>query len=422
MVLVDEPVPGRRGHRYRFSETIRQYAEEKLLEAGEAEELRRRHRDWYLDLAERARPATEGPDQKNWLDRLDDEHDNLRAALAWCAAKPDGSEALLRLAGQLGRFWEYRGHGREGIAWLDLALARAASTPSADRARVLDWRGWLPHSEMRWEQNLPILEESVAIARIAGDRRVLSMSLRHLSNVVAVLGDHPRGRRLAEEALEVSRAEGYKREIGMSHCFLANILAAAGNHGAAEALFLEGLAIGRGSGDLVTAVQALAGLSGIYRRRGDFARARTVLDEYLSIVRRLDVRSEIRTALRSLGNLARTEGNPGQAARWYRRSLQALVLAPMRGESIIVLRCYAAVLAELGNYHQAARLFGTVVDIDDSFVRNYPRTDPAYAFEADLAATREALGEAAFAAEWARGKAMTLEEAVDFALAEPIPG
>jgi len=117
MVLVEEPHEHEpRVVRYRFLETIRQFAEEKLVEAEEAEVVRTRHRDWYLRLAEQALEAMEGADQKRWWDRLDLEHDNIRVALAWSAADPHGSQALLRLTGLLGRFWQERGYASEGLS------------------------------------------------------------------------------------------------------------------------------------------------------------------------------------------------------------------------------------------------------------------------------------------------------------------
>src|SRR5207245_636606 len=108
--------------RYRFLETIRQYSEEKLLEAGEAEPVRNRHRDWFLQLAERAKPELTGPEQVLWLDRLESERDNLRAALEWAIERGPANLAL-RLAGSLWRFWFARDYLAEGREWLMRALA-----------------------------------------------------------------------------------------------------------------------------------------------------------------------------------------------------------------------------------------------------------------------------------------------------------
>jgi non-specific serine/threonine protein kinase len=121
--------------RYRLLETIRQYAREKLFESGETDALRRRHRDWFLALAERAEVEWRGPKQKEWFDRLESEHDNLRAALEWSKRDPEGAEAGLRLGAALWRFWEVRNYVREGRQQLAELLALPEATqPTAARA------------------------------------------------------------------------------------------------------------------------------------------------------------------------------------------------------------------------------------------------------------------------------------------------
>jgi predicted ATPase len=145
MVLVEQPARAEPGTvRYSCQETIRQFAEEHLLASGEAAAVRARHRDWYLGLAEQGRDGMQGSDPKRWLHRLDLEHDNLLAALSWSKADSGGANKLLRLAGSLGLYWQARGLlVREGIGWLETALARSDASPSADRALALDWLGQL---------------------------------------------------------------------------------------------------------------------------------------------------------------------------------------------------------------------------------------------------------------------------------------
>ncbi len=108
--------------RYRILETIRQYASERLLEAGEGEQLRNRHLDFFLRWAERVEPELRGPQQLEWLDQLEAENDNLRAALEWSLTQAEDGEASLRLAGALPVFWYQRGYINEGLAWLEKVL------------------------------------------------------------------------------------------------------------------------------------------------------------------------------------------------------------------------------------------------------------------------------------------------------------
>lgn len=129
--------------RYRFLETIRQYSWEKLVESKEAAAVRTRHRDWYLALAERAESELHGPQQGVWLERLESEHDNLRAALRWSKTEEGGAEAWLRLAGALHWFWNIRGHASEGRDWLEGALSTKRDTSASVRARALCGAGIL---------------------------------------------------------------------------------------------------------------------------------------------------------------------------------------------------------------------------------------------------------------------------------------
>ena len=135
--LVDNSLVERAPHgRYGLLETVRQYSWERLQETGEAEAVCRRHRDWYLDLAERADPRLRGPEQVTWLERLEAEHDNLRAALTYSMTEAGGAEAMLRLAGALHWFWFLHGHWSEGRTWLERALTREHEVPRALRPKA----------------------------------------------------------------------------------------------------------------------------------------------------------------------------------------------------------------------------------------------------------------------------------------------
>jgi predicted ATPase/transcriptional regulator with XRE-family HTH domain len=184
MVLVESTDDEPSVMRYRFLETIRQYAEQKLVEAGEAEAARERHRDSSLLLAEQAMAGMESAEQKRWWAQLELERDNLRLALGWSAADPSRSEELVRLAGLLGRFWMVQGFAREGIGWLEVALAATDGTQSAARAQALNWLGVLETDNNHVGRARLLLEESIAQGRAVGDQRLLSLALRHLGTVL----------------------------------------------------------------------------------------------------------------------------------------------------------------------------------------------------------------------------------------------
>jgi predicted ATPase len=411
LVLVGE---GPETGRYRLLETIRRYAEEKLLEAGEAAAVRQRHRDSYLGLAEQALPELDGHDQKRWGDRLEEEHDNLRAAVAWSAANPADSPKLLRLAAALGRFWIDYGHNREGIAWLARAVAPREVTPSVERARALIWLGNAEWIEGNLERARLLLEEGITLARTVGDRQLLPRALRGLGWVLGFLGDWAAARPLAEEALAVSREVGYKREIAYALSSVAMARVGEGAPEGIEPLLVESLAVARESGDVNVTCGALFGLSWVSHRRGELSRARTLLDEALTLTRQADNRTEIYDALLWRGDLAAAEQDWAGAIDRYRQVLP-LVLDVARGLAPYALERYAAVCAAQGEYGRAARLLGAASIA--------PRYDfPVLLFygsavrEEQVAAARLALGESEFSAAWAEGQAMTLEQAVAYAL------
>jgi predicted ATPase len=170
--------------RYRMLETVREYAEEKLVDSGEAAAVRARHRDYYVTLAEEGAAGILGPRQAQWDQRLDVEHENFRAALAWCKVDPEGAEKEEQLAGALGRFWQDRGYVQEAFTWLSHAVERRPGAVSIDRGRALNWAGVNGQKiDLSRPQQVALLEESIAVLRQAGAPVELSVALRHLAFV-----------------------------------------------------------------------------------------------------------------------------------------------------------------------------------------------------------------------------------------------
>jgi non-specific serine/threonine protein kinase len=404
--------------RYRLQETLRQYADVKLRDAGEAEAVRRRHRDWCVGLAEQALPELEGPDQRLWSDRLEDEHDNLRAALAWSAANPAETPALLHLAAVVAKFWRYRGFNQEAIGWLELAVKRSEVTPSADRARAVMWLSHFESIAGEVERARPLAEEAVVLARTVGDGNVLASALRFLSYS---LENSPvewgRVRQLLEEGVIVSRAVGYKRELAFTLQALAQHRVREGAPEGIEPLLVESLAVARESGDAITASEALCGLAWVSHRRGDVARARAMIDEGLALARRADNAMMIQFGLLWLGDLAAAQQDPVGALDQYRESLRLGRRASRSMTAYVLGRC-ATIFAARGDYRRAARLFGATSTVPwtelGEFLVFGHSSDVAQA----MAAARLALGESELAATWTEGQAMTLEQAVAYALEE----
>jgi tetratricopeptide (TPR) repeat protein/predicted DNA-binding protein (MmcQ/YjbR family) len=251
------------------------------------------------------------------------EHDNLLAALSWSAADSDSASKLLRLAGSLGPYWQARGLlVREGIGWLETALARNDALPSADRARALTWLGELEAGSGNIAR-VHVLERSVAEARAVGDQRLLSTALSHLGQAMLSIGRQAEARRLFEEALAVSHAADLPREVALNQSWLGVTLIAEGQLDVAEALLLESVALGRQAGYQSPVVWSLRALGELYRARGDFARGRSAASEGLAIARRMDTNLwSVSLLLLTLGDLDAADGDWTTAGNWYRQGLQ----------------------------------------------------------------------------------------------------
>src|SRR5579862_7397475 len=194
--------------RYRLLETVRQYARDRLEDSGRSAAVRARHRDYYLALAEEADPKLRSAEQAEWLRRLEQEHENLRAGLEWSLVEAQSTGGL-RLCGALQRFWWTRGHFTEGRLWCTRVLGKAgAEERTRERAYVLNAAGVLSHDQGDYLAAKALHEEGLAIRRELGDRRGTAASLGNLGNVALNQGDYPAARALYEESLAILRALG----------------------------------------------------------------------------------------------------------------------------------------------------------------------------------------------------------------------
>jgi tetratricopeptide (TPR) repeat protein len=187
-------------------ETVRQYAAEKLQASGETEPVRARYRDWFVTLAEQARRQLHGTEHGIWLGRLETEHDNLRAALAWCAEEAAGAEAGLRLAGSLYRFWLVRGHWSAGRSHLRRALDREGAQGRTEaRAWALYGAGALAYVQGEYAQAREMYQESLVLYRELGDRQGIALSLNGLGLLAPGRGNYGAARALLEGSLATFR-------------------------------------------------------------------------------------------------------------------------------------------------------------------------------------------------------------------------
>ena len=285
-LVLAEQRPGQEG-RFRLLETIREYAQEKLAEAGEAQAAQDRHLTFYVALAEEAEPALRGHGQLHWLNRLDKENDNLRAALAW-AIKRAQAEPALRLASALVDFWNMRGFHLEGHRWLEAALKLPAGPNVRQhkrwRAKALVQKGFLPQETDNARGNHPWLAESLSLYREMGDkagiaavRLMMAVSYQYRREPAAALQEF-------EEVMELVSAAGDR--WGLSACLhlMGRQAVEAGNHAQALAYFQRSAALLRELGDRWHLTSVLNALVILHWLDGEAAKARALVAESLAAV------------------------------------------------------------------------------------------------------------------------------------------
>jgi predicted ATPase/DNA-binding CsgD family transcriptional regulator len=408
--------------RYRMLEPVRQYASEKLMEVGEAEEIRHRHAAFCLALAEEAELGLEGARQAAWLERLDEEHDNIRSALSWSLEQDDEvAGTSLRMGAALGEFWYLRGYLDEGRRWLEEALQKAGRTPTAARASALQRVSWLAvyqgdldRAENAGEEGLAL--EGVDLFQTRGGDSIVAELQRALGLAAAHRGEFERERRFFEESLELSREAGNVKGVANSLLRLGMMWRGQGDFGRATELLEEALALCRESGDPALLASILIHLGCTFFYRSDLERATALSEEAAAMLREQKHRAYLAMALDYLGWAALLGDDSERASALYAEGLELqreVGDKPAALESLGGLACVAGARGETG---RAARLFGAAQKLRELMGLRQELGDRALQ-EPFLAAARSRLDDASWEAAFAEGSAMSFESAVEYALA-----
>jgi predicted ATPase/class 3 adenylate cyclase len=307
--------------RYVLLETIRQYGLEKLEASAEVPAVRGKHLAWYLDLAEQAEPELQGPDQAAWLDRLETEHDNLRAALEWAATGVRDAEVRLRLAGALHRFWSMRGYLTEGRDWLESAVEAPEGAGPAARTRAVYGAGVLAFDQGDYARAETLLDTSLELSRECGDKGSIARSLTHLALIHRHRGDYAKALTLLEEGQALCREAGQTWDLAQALRSLALAVRRMGDYVRATALLEESLLLWRQTGDKSGLAKSLLSLGVVARLQGDLPKARTLLEESVALNRELGLKAELADALLTLGTVVKNEGDYARATSLYEESL-----------------------------------------------------------------------------------------------------
>lgn len=412
LVVVDE-----RGDeaRHRLLETVRQYALEKLVEANEAEPVRRRHRDWFLALAERAEPELIlGPRHASWLDCLELEHDNLRIALEWSLTVGE-TDAFYRLVGALWRFWEVRGYLSEGRNWLTAALERCDDVPPKLRVKALLGAGVLAWYQDDYQRATKLLHEALRLYRRLGDKMGVALALIALGSVATSQGDYQAARERFAQSLDIFRELNMKEGVANVLLNLGTVIWRQGEHEQATALHEESLDIFRTLEHTWGIAVVLVQLGAEAWRQGEYDRATALSQEALDLFKELGHKWGIGHSLYILGLVAQRQGDQGKATELLRESLTLQREMGDRGGMARCMEGLAEVACARGDDERAAKLFGAAEALREQIGAPLPPTDRAH-YERHLEAARIRLGEEAFQTAWLEAQSLTLESALQLAL------
>jgi predicted ATPase len=313
--LVQVIAPGADEARYGLLETVRQYARAHLDAAGETDQMRRRHRDWYLQLAEQA--AAEWPSPERWLrsEWVAVDAGNLRAALTWSLSQPGEAGIGARLAVALWRFWEIRGEYVEGRGWLERALAAYPDAPLAVRAHLLSGIGNFAVDQNDAETAVRRLEESLTLFRQLGDRPNVAAVLHKWGVMALWRGNYPRAAAVLKESIALWQELGDRRGVADAQTYLGHVACFYPEAGDPAALFAESLSVFRQLGDREGIANSLFGLAFVAFFAGDQSRARELAAECLSLYHELGHKGGMAMLLESCAIIAAIEGAGEVAAR-----------------------------------------------------------------------------------------------------------
>lgn len=358
--------------RFRMLAVVREFAQEVLEASGESEIIRKNHAEFFLRLAQEAEPQILSQQGTKWLDRLEEEHDNLRAAFSWSAA--NDAETTVNLAAALRDFWVFRNHLTEGRAIFETALQRASDAPAAVRFKLLNGLG----------------------------------------QVVRYQGDYAAGQKAYEEGLAAGKAENDWRQIALSNRGLAAVAKHQGDFAAAQKFYQEALRIGRELNDKFVIAVSVNAMGDLARVENDYAAARPLFEEALAICRQLGNHQGVNCTLNNLGAVAFGEGDYEAARSFY---AQALAAAQESGERITLsysLDGFAALAAKCGKSEIAVQLASAAEHLRESLGFEIEPAELRFR-NSYLAELRDALDEETFAKLYEQGRALRLEKIIEIA-------
>jgi predicted ATPase/class 3 adenylate cyclase len=405
--------------RFVMLETIREYAGDRLIEARELDRCRLRHAEHFAALAESASravraPATSGPSQSEWLDRLQTDHDNFRAALD-CAISDRQFAIAVRLATSLTFFWIHRGYVTEGRDRVQAVLDAGVAVSEGATADLLHRAGQLAWAQGDYMQAVAFQERSVLLMKETGDVPGQIRSLAALATARVQQGEYERATAIAAESLSLGRQVGDWASVVVSLGVLATASLEREDYRTAEAMFTEGLAIVMRNKDRRRMASTLINLGWVLILAGDLGRAAKTLNEGLRVAQEIDDRRATAFVRLYLGLLALYQGDHATAAALLQRSL---TLARDTGDKQAIAECASALgalRAAEGCATEAARLWGGAEGVYRAMGAEMGRAERTVR-EKYVAGVRSRLGDEEFSLAWTAGARMPMDELIQEAL------
>ncbi|MCL4507740.1 MAG: tetratricopeptide repeat protein [Chloroflexi bacterium] len=438
--------------RFAMFEIIREYALEKLEQSGAAIETARRHAGYYLALARQFEPQISGPHEDLWLGRMDADISNLRAALDWYAANDVPS--ALQMAVSMWQYWYMRGHFSEGCARLEDLIVRSDGTaPPVLRAWALRAAAALHNHLGNWQHATEQGQQCLQLFRESGARDGVAAALHLLGNIVFMRSDYTSATELYTEALAYYREAGnlqsagtilrnmgliakdqadfsraialyeqsiaLHRQIGNTRGVAATLMHISiahywqGEFSKAAEVGEQALALLRQTDDRLDEAYALENLAMVMYKLGNLARAGALLDDSLNMMRDLGNKSGMALVYTDSGQLACKQGDLERAADLHRQGLQFSIIVDDKRRMAFCLEGLA-MAAVTGQPARAAQLFGAAAHLRQVIGSPLPPSETAD-IDAGVAQARGGIGGTAYAAAYATGAAMSLDQAVAFA-------
>ncbi|HEU0294900.1 MAG TPA: adenylate/guanylate cyclase domain-containing protein [Anaerolineales bacterium] len=364
LVMVDEH---ENSTRYRLLETIRQYARDKLLEAGESEQVRNRHLDFFLQFAEKAETYMNGPHEMEWRTLLEVEYDNLRTALEW--GMENDVEKVLRMGGALHLFWERHGYEVEGRRLMNDVLGRAKMLPPVEgeaartrifyQAKALNAIGFLSFGQGDNLGSVKALEESSILLRQIGEKRLLAQALSTISIARGFLGHWDKAYAAVEEAITLAREAGDKVTLGAALVYMGGVTAMT-QHDLQKMYryYEEGIELLRQAGSHWQMAMLEFAFANFTGSQGNYAEARSQFEACIPLFTELKDRHRLDMVHSELAHLERRQGRFEQAKTLYRETIQEWQRLGHRAAIAHQLECFAFIAKAQEEAERAARLFG----------------------------------------------------------------